>query len=94
MRTKSIIKRLRQSGSVETIKHSYDVLKPSTRKIYQLMDNVISLQKEKVQNKEEQIGVQSETVGKIQSIQETGLKSYRDVFVSEPACQNDTLTIL
>ena len=59
------------------------------------MLSVCRSKKEKNQNKKEQIGEQSETVGKIQLTFETRLKKYKNVFVSglpKPAkiCARDT----
>ena len=48
---------------IQDLKRCHDALKASTGKIDQLKDNVIILQKTKLQNVEQQIKVQNETVG-------------------------------
>ena len=46
---------------IQELKRCHDALKASTGKVDQLKDNVISLQKTKLQNQEQQIKVQNET---------------------------------
>ena len=64
---------------IQELKRCHDALKTATGRIDKLKDSVIALQRCKLDNHEQQIKIQEETVGQFQSKLETEFKSYRDV---------------